>query len=136
LAFSGATVHDMFNVLSVRKRKNFRNLKMSFKLKKKTKSFKVLILLPVEAIFSYLEKLSGALVNGLGTEGSNSTNIEILHVITKPLTNAIIQLDTDVLKKIASKDLIGNETLIKHICKKKTITEDAVKCKLKAILSY
>ncbi|RNA23097.1 Sodium-dependent phosphate transport 2B [Brachionus plicatilis] len=95
-AFAGATVHDSFNLLSV------------------------LVLLPIEVVSGYLEKTTGWLVKLiLSADTSSAKNPEILTVITKPLTNAIIQLDKKVLEDIAQSQAKANATLIKHFCSKK-----------------
>ena len=65
-AFAGATVHDMFNWLTV------------------------IILLPLEVVTHYLQWLSGLLVSNL--ELSNSANAEIvgLELLTKMVTKRIV----------------------------------------------
>lgn len=98
-AFAGATVHDAFNLLSV------------------------LVLLPIEILFGYLEHTSGWLVTLFLSNGSNNAKEpEMLTLITKPLTNAIIQLDKKVLESIAQNSSNANETLIKHFCPKNVST--------------
>lgn len=92
LAFAGANVHEMFNFLSVA------------------------ILLPLEVISGYLNWVSEAIVDGLFSSTSQGSNVEFLTVITKPLTEKIIKLDSKVLNDIAANKSTGNETLIKHIC--------------------
>ncbi|KAA0197759.1 hypothetical protein HAZT_HAZT006730 [Hyalella azteca] len=65
-AFAGATVHDMFNWLSV------------------------LVLLPLEIMFGLLEKLTGAIVTDImGTDGGD---IKLLKAITEPFTDLIVQV--------------------------------------------
>lgn len=66
-AFSAATVHDMFNWLTV------------------------LILLPVEIVSGYLFHLTTALVNAadLSTGGEDQ---KFLKLITEPFTNLIVQV--------------------------------------------
>merc|ERR1719238_85721 len=75
-AFAAATVHDMFNFLSV------------------------LVLLPVEAATGYLYNLSGALLPEALTSGEKPP--DILKVVTKPFTKAIISIDKKVITKIAA----------------------------------
>lgn len=71
-------------------------------------------------IFGYLEHSSEWLVKIFLSSGSGSTKEpEMLNVITKPLTNAIIQLDKKVLEEIAQNNSNSNDTLIKHFCSKK-----------------
>ena len=67
----------------------------------------------------YLEKFSGVLVGAM-IGNSNSTNInevELLNVITDPLSKLIIQLDKSVFSDLAT-NKTNNKTLIKHMCKK------------------
>lgn len=55
-AFAGATVHDLFNILNV------------------------LVLLPIEVLTGYLEKVSGSIVSGVGAEGGAEGGPELLDV--------------------------------------------------------
>lgn len=67
-AFAGATVHDAFNWLSV------------------------LVLLPIEIVSGYLERLSGAIVNSVPSFSENKdVDRDYLKVITDPFTKLIIQ---------------------------------------------
>jgi len=87
-AFSAATVHDMFNWLTV------------------------IILVIVEVITSgistgYLEYVTGKMVEHLSNEDSNTTRSkppDFLKAITSPFTKTIIQLDKKILKGWASND--------------------------------
>lgn len=94
-AFSGATIHDSFNLLSV------------------------LVLLPIEILTGYLQYTTKALV-GLFISGSSSSSkeLELLTALTKPLTSSIIQLDKQVLESIAQNNSKPTDTLIKHYCPK------------------
>lgn len=83
-AFGGATVHDMFNWLSV------------------------IVLLPIEVITGYLEALSGAIVRGV--DSGNEFEIEILKVITDPFTKWVIQIDKKVITQIAEGGIGENDT--------------------------
>jgi solute carrier family 34 (sodium-dependent phosphate cotransporter) len=98
LSFAGATVHDIFNLLTV------------------------LILLPLEVLTGFIERTSHLLVKSFKITNSNSTkNIAFLNALTHPLTKSIIQLDESVLEHLANNDTstISNEaTLIKHNCVK------------------
>lgn len=93
-AFAGATVHDMFNILSV------------------------LIILPLELITRYLFELTQALVKNLSKENvDESLDKDLLKKITKPFTNLIIQLDKNAIKEIAvakDNETVVIETLIKQ----------------------
>ena len=85
-AFADATIHDIFNILSVT------------------------VLLPLELITGYLFELTKALVN-LDEENINeSLDEDLLKKITKPFTNLIIQLDKEAIIEIAKAK--ENETLV------------------------
>lgn len=97
-AFAGATVHDIFNWLSV------------------------IILLPIEVATNYLYHLTNFLLRAINLEESKQAKKELRQAITKPLTSLVIQLDKKVIPKIAT----GNEqyeakSLIETSCSKKTI---------------
>ncbi|XP_078572297.1 sodium-dependent phosphate transport protein 2B-like [Branchiostoma floridae x Branchiostoma japonicum] len=79
-AFAGATVHDMFNWLSV------------------------IVLLPLEVISGYLFHLTAAIINSYNLETNKDAEVEILKVITKPFTDLIIKIDKKVITKIAQGD--------------------------------
>ena len=90
-AFAGATVHDMFNWLAV------------------------IILLPIEVATGYLYRVSGWIVSSIPHTNSMEKQ-EYLKKITKPLTNLIIQLDSNGITKIAKGSDV--ESLLKTCCKK------------------
>jgi hypothetical protein len=82
----------------------------------------VLVLLPLELISGYIFRVSEIFVDVMISEATNKTDIkepEILSVLTKPLSSAIIQLDSKVLQNIAKNQSNPNDTLIKHICERK-----------------
>ncbi|ODN00160.1 Sodium-dependent phosphate transport protein 2B [Orchesella cincta] len=96
-AFAGATVHDMFNWLTV------------------------IVLLIIEVTTGYLEKVTGSIMDAL--VGDNSTSggeIEILGVITKPFVNLIVQIDKKVLECWSNVNCTEHEnsSLIKDNCAK------------------
>ena len=96
-AFAGATVHDMFNLLSV------------------------LIFLPVELASRYLFRLTEKIIDSLQLKSDKALKQDLLKKITKPFTQVIIQLDTDLIEKIAKKNATKEEesrSLIKVICGK------------------
>lgn len=66
-AFGGATVHDMFNWLTV------------------------IILLPIETAFNYLYYLTRAIVKSLNFSSSGKKK-DMLKVITKPFTSLIVKV--------------------------------------------
>lgn len=92
LSFAGATVHDMFNLLTVA------------------------VLLPVELATAYLERLSGLLVTPIKESHPGAKEPELLNAIVKPLTDAIIQIDKHVLDKIATNQTTDDVSLIKRMC--------------------
>ncbi|KAK3104471.1 hypothetical protein FSP39_002717, partial [Pinctada imbricata] len=67
-AFAGATVHDMFNWLSV------------------------IILLPLESATGYLFFLSDTIVSNIN-EGNENADVDLLKVITSPLTKSFIEIN-------------------------------------------
>lgn len=70
-AFSGATVHDVFNWLTV------------------------LVLLPLEVVTNYLARLTHAIVDAMDLQQYKAAKQDLLKVITKPLTNLIVQVSFD-----------------------------------------
>ncbi|KAJ8028936.1 Sodium-dependent phosphate transport protein 2A [Holothuria leucospilota] len=84
-AFGGATVHDMFNWLSV------------------------LILLPLEVVSGYLFWLSNIVIGDLET--GNDFEVEILSFITDPFTKWVIQIDKQVITAIAEGGISENDTV-------------------------
>lgn len=95
-AFAGATVHDCFNVLSV------------------------LVLLIIELITGYLEALSGAVVNSLGTfDGSNPP--KILLTIVGPIVLNLIDVNMTLPSLIAKNQSIADDSqMIKEWCEYET----------------
>ncbi|KAJ8036095.1 Sodium-dependent phosphate transport protein 2A [Holothuria leucospilota] len=92
-SFAGATVHDMFNWVSV------------------------LILLPVEVISHYLYFLSLWLVKGVFGVQKSDIDVVILDAIVKPLTDKIVKIDKDVIKKIATNESSAvGERVLKAWC--------------------
>eukprot|EP01134_Creolimax_fragrantissima_P005608 CFRG5608T1 len=78
-AFAGATVHDMFNFLSVA------------------------ILLPLEYVSKFLHEVSQATVDSMGDiEGGEKINF--LKTITKPLTNRIVRINKKLIEQIAREE--------------------------------
>lgn len=97
-AFAAATVHDMFNFCSVA------------------------ILLPVEAAFGYLYRLSNAVwhVTSSGL-GAAEKPPDILKVITKPFTKLVMSVDKKVISQIATAktqadlDALEGKRIFKHL---------------------
>ena len=95
-AFAGATVHDMFNFLSV------------------------LVLLPLELATRYLFHLSKALVDSFSLKEGSVTKKDLLKKITKPLTHKVVELDKKLINKIATGEIDSSKSLIKVYCDKYT----------------
>ena len=95
-AFAGATIHDMFNILSV------------------------LVFLPIEAAFGALFWLTEFFISRMNLQySSKSTKKEFLKKLTNPFTKLIIQLDKGVITKIATGDkAAASASLIKYWCDK------------------
>ena len=77
LAFGGATIHDVFNFLSVA------------------------VLLPVEAATGYLDKLTAALVRGADTESGDSWNGPIKRLIS-PLGAKVLVSNKKLINAVAA----------------------------------
>ena len=71
-AFACATVHDMFNWLTV------------------------IIMVIVESVTGFLETITSAMVASLGDTSGNQKPPDFLKVLTNPLTRAIVRLDKKV----------------------------------------
>ena len=98
-AFAGATVHDIFNWLSV------------------------LVFLPLEVVTRYLARLTDKIIEGLHLKREKGVNQKLLKTITEPFTKLIIQLDKKIITKIALGDKsLESKSLIKS-CKQKTVIE-------------
>ncbi|XP_072032573.1 sodium-dependent phosphate transport protein 2A-like [Amphiura filiformis] len=98
-AFGGATIHDMFNWLSV------------------------FVLLPLEAMTSYLYHLSKKIVDSFNihTHG-DEVKVELLKKLTKPFSKKIVQIDSKVVGKIATGDIDASEAhLLKIWCEKEKV---------------
>jgi len=93
-AFAGATVHDMFNMLSV------------------------VILLPIELVTGYLYKISHKIVVTMNLKaGDKSYKKELLKKLTKPFTNLFVQLDKKVILAISQGDPEAmDKSLLKMHC--------------------
>ena len=102
MAFAGATVHDMFNFLTV------------------------LILLPLEAASGYLYHTTGEIVDKFDLKTDKSQKKDLLKKITKPLTDKIVKIDKKQIEKIAKKDITSSEAnLLKMTC---DTIEEPVNC--------
>ena len=99
-AFAGAVVHDIFNWLSV------------------------IVFLPMEVITGYLRRLTGEIIGVLDLKQAKGTNKKLLKTVTQPFTKMIIQLDKNIIKKIALGDKSADsKSLIKN-CKPKVTMEE------------
>ncbi|GFN93047.1 sodium-dependent phosphate transport protein 2b [Plakobranchus ocellatus] len=90
-AFSGATVHDMFNWCAV------------------------LVLLPLEVATGYLYHMTGAMVRSLQLQGED-IKIELLSAITKPFTELIVQINRDVITDIAMAPNVTHDSSVLLRC--------------------
>lgn len=100
-AFAGATVHDMFNLLSV------------------------VVFLPLELVSGYLFQLTNVIVEAMDLKkGDKAYKKELLKKITKPFTKLFVQLDKKVILAISQGDKKGMEkSLVKYWCDKgKSVT--------------
>ncbi|PVD32320.1 hypothetical protein C0Q70_07753 [Pomacea canaliculata] len=93
-AFAGATIHDMFNWLTV------------------------LVLLPIEIITGYLYRLSEAIVDSMNLKETLDVDKDLLKVITKPFTELIIQVSSSGITNIATGAKAADQTLMKLCCDK------------------
>ncbi|XP_074604974.1 sodium-dependent phosphate transport protein 2B-like [Brevipalpus obovatus] len=91
LAFAAATVHDMFNWLTV------------------------IVLLPLEVTTSYLESASGFLVNitNVDRNGEPAAGPQFVKSITKAITSIFVELDSDVIQRIILGNVTEDDTLLK-----------------------
>uniref|UniRef100_A0A0B7BCE4 Sodium-dependent phosphate transport protein 2B n=1 Tax=Arion vulgaris TaxID=1028688 RepID=A0A0B7BCE4_9EUPU len=108
-AFAGATVHDMFNWLTV------------------------IVLLPLELISGYLFHLTEAIVNSLPLKQEKGANKDMLKVITTPFTEKIIQVSKDAITNIAQGTGVEfeEENAIMKLCCDKKSPADCCSDKLK-----
>lgn len=90
-AFSGATVHDMFNWLSV------------------------IVLLVIEIFTGLLEKITGAIINSFTS--AEGVEVELLNVITDPFVDLIIRIDSTVMKCWGMGLMMNESSVIKKYCK-------------------
>ena len=98
-AFAGATVHDIFNWLSV------------------------LIFLPLEVITHYLLHLTGKIIKVLPLTQKKGTNKKLLKKLTEPFTKLIIQLDKKIIEKIALGDKSAESKSLIKDCSPKEVIE-------------
>jgi sodium-dependent phosphate cotransporter len=87
-AFAAATIHDMFNFLTVA------------------------VLLPLEAATGYLFHLSKAIISSYTTLTSQDKPPDMLKVITKPFTKFVMQVDKKLISKIAAET---NSTILAEL---------------------
>ncbi|OWF37943.1 Sodium-dependent phosphate transport protein 2A [Mizuhopecten yessoensis] len=93
-SFAGATVHDMFNWLTV------------------------LILLPLEVATHYLYSLTDVIINSLDLSKSSGKKRDILKAITKPFTSLVVKVNSKVIKDIAvEKAGAEDKSVLKRWCK-------------------
>ena len=80
-AFAGATIHDMFNWLSV------------------------IALLPLEVTTHYLFHLTNAIITGLDIQGTGGAKVELLKVLTKPFSKLFISVSINCAKFLGPKKI-------------------------------
>ncbi|XP_071794909.1 sodium-dependent phosphate transport protein 2B-like [Asterias amurensis] len=90
-AFGGATVHDMFNWLTV------------------------LIFFPIEIITHYLELMTNRILSGLDLM-EQDVEVEILKAVTGPFTKLIVQIDKSVITKVAEGTLNISDARLLKVC--------------------
>ncbi len=90
-AFGGATVHDMFNWLTV------------------------LIFFPLEIITHYLELLTDRILSGLDLQ-EKDVEVEILKAVTGPFTKLVVQIDKSVITKVAEGTLNVSDARLLKVC--------------------
>jgi hypothetical protein len=84
----------------------------------------------------YLEWLSGAIVQNMGnsSNGFDSSSLDFMDAIKKPVTLKIIDIDSGLLQKYANPNYnrTGNETFLRVTCTKKYPNKTSYKepCKL------
>ncbi|CAF3832967.1 unnamed protein product, partial [Rotaria sp. Silwood1] len=100
LAFAGATVHDMFNWLSV------------------------LVLLPIEIASNMLYHLTNSITKSINLKRNPNSNPEFLTVITKPLTERIVRLDKKAIESIALGNASADISLLKRYCSYKNESDN------------
>merc|ERR1711998_381381 len=79
-AFAAATVHDMFNFMTV------------------------LVFLPIEAATGYLFRLSEALIYASPNLRKGAKPPDMLKALTKPFTSIVMKVDKKAITKIATAD--------------------------------
>ncbi|CAK8684326.1 unnamed protein product [Clavelina lepadiformis] len=95
-AFAGATVHDIFNYLSVA------------------------VLLPLEVVSGYLYALTKAIIDSFHIQGGGE-EVDILKAITEPLTKGIAQVNKTVITLVAQNVYLEPESsMIKIWCEQTT----------------
>ncbi|UJR28994.1 hypothetical protein I4U23_010212 [Adineta vaga] len=99
-AFAGATVHDMFNWVTV------------------------IVLLPLEIASGLLFHLTEVITQRISLDRKASSNPQFLNVLTKPLTHRIIQLDEKVIQNIALGSNESDISLVKRYCSFKNTTDE------------
>ncbi|XP_064116781.1 sodium-dependent phosphate transport protein 2B-like [Macrobrachium nipponense] len=102
-AFAGATVHDMFNWLSV------------------------IVMLIIEITTGMLEAITTSMVQNIDMTNKGG-EINTLKVITEPFTKLVVQLDKNVLKAWSTGigELANATTLIKKYCKYECATSSTI----------
>ena len=106
-AFAGATVHDIFNWLSV------------------------LVFLPLEVATRYLARLTDKIIEGLHLKREKGVNQKLLKTITEPFTKLIIQLDKKIIQQIA----LGDESVLSKSLIKSCQPENGIETVNKTVVN-
>jgi len=92
-AFAAATVHDMFNLLSV------------------------VIMLPLQWATEFLSKLAKEVVEAMNLSTNEDAEVEILSRITDPLMDKIVLVNKTFIKEVAKGEKLGKEEQVMKIYK-------------------
>ena len=92
-AFAAATVHDMFNILTMS------------------------ILLPNEWVTHSLSRLSKLIVDALPMQQNENADIELLSRFTDPITDRVVKVNKTYIKEISKGHPVGDdEQVLKRFC--------------------
>ena len=100
-AFAAATVHDMFNILTMS------------------------LLLPIEWVTHSLTKLSSLIVSSLPMKPNENADVELLSRFTDPLTDLVVMVNKTYIKEISKGHEVGEgEQVLKRFCDDGMVVED------------
>ncbi|XP_063728473.1 sodium-dependent phosphate transport protein 2B-like, partial [Symsagittifera roscoffensis] len=90
-AFAAATMHDMFNVLSV------------------------VVILPLESITQFLSRLSEIIAEQLHDIRSHDVELKILSRLTNPIISRIILVNRTIIEQISTSGIINKNERVLQI---------------------